>query len=104
MSHLYKGSQANYLSTPTPSLTKPLLHDPSFSVQSPSLTSIKELSGFLLPPLSFLLLDSPPNFVFGFPQLTRSEVGIAAQPLLNNALDEDTLDRGYVHVVFAVHL
>ena len=30
----------------------------------------------------------------------RLEIGIAAQPLLNRVLDDDTVDRGYVRTLF----
>jgi hypothetical protein len=32
----------------------------------------------------------------------RSEIGIAAEPLLTRALDEDKLDKGYVCDMLAV--
>jgi hypothetical protein len=41
-------------------------------------------------------IEAPPT------PLMRTEIGIAAQPFLNSALDEDRLDKGYVCDVLAV--
>jgi hypothetical protein len=42
-------------------------------------------------------------FILGL-KLTKPDVGIAAQPLLNGALDEDKLDDGCVRAIKAMVL
>ena len=43
-----------------------------------------------------------PSYILFNRDLTESDVIIAAQPLLNGALNEDTLDDGWVRIVITV--